>query len=75
MPLFIVCGVWQDALDFIEFVSGPEESEWGGLRAKMGHPKPWELNYFAIGNEVSPPPLVSFTPLLCSGRAATGTLA
>ena len=42
----------QDALDLIEFVSGPAESEWGGLRAKMGHPQPWQLNYFAIGNEV-----------------------
>nr|QOL01194.1 putative extracellular protein TR9_006 [Trebouxia lynnae] len=41
----------QDALDLIEFVSGPVESEWGSLRAKMGHPKPWQLNYFAIGNE------------------------
>lgn len=43
----------QDALDLIEFVSGPAESEWGSLRAKMGHPQPWQLNYFAIGNEVS----------------------
>ncbi len=42
----------QDALDLIEFVSGPAESEWGGLRAKMGHPEPWQLKYFAIGNEV-----------------------
>jgi len=42
----------QDALDLIEFVSGPAESEWGSLRAKMGHPQPWQLNYFAIGNEV-----------------------
>ena len=43
----------QDALDLIEFASGPAESEWGSLRAKMGHPDPWQLNYFAIGNEVS----------------------
>lgn len=45
--------VTQDALGLIEFVSGPIESEWGSLRAKMGHPEPWQLNYFAIGNEVS----------------------
>ena len=43
----------QDALDLIEFVSGPAESEWGSLRAKMGHPDPWHLDYFAIGNEVT----------------------
>ena len=44
--------MWQDALDLIEFVSGPVDTEWGSLRAKMGHPEPWEFNYFAIGNEV-----------------------
>ena len=43
----------QDALDLIEFVSGPAESEWGSLRNKMGRSKPWDFNYFAIGNEVS----------------------
>ena len=48
----------QDALDLIEFVSGPTDSEWGGLRNKMGRSKPWDLNYFAIGNEVSPASLL-----------------
>lgn len=43
----------QDALDLIEFVSGPADSEWGSMRNKMGRSKPWDLNYFAIGNEVS----------------------
>lgn len=43
----------QDALDLIEFVSGPADSEWGSVRNKMGRAKPWDLNYFAIGNEVS----------------------
>ena len=37
----------------IEFVSGPADSDWGSLRAKMGRSEPWELNYFAIGNEVA----------------------
>ena len=26
----------------IEFVSGPADSDWGSLRAKMGHSEPWE---------------------------------
>ena len=43
-------------MDLIEFASGSAESEWGSLRAKMGHPDPWQLNYFAIGNEVSGQP-------------------
>ena len=46
------CCPLQDALDLIEFVTGPADSEWGSLRAKMGRSQPWELNYFAIGNEV-----------------------
>lgn len=42
----------QDALDSVEFVSGPADSKWGAVRAAMGHPDPWALNYLAIGNEV-----------------------
>jgi alpha-L-arabinofuranosidase len=41
----------QDALDLIEFANGPVTSQWGGLRAKMGHPKPFNLKYLGVGNE------------------------
>jgi alpha-L-arabinofuranosidase len=41
----------QDALDLIEFANGPVTSQWGGLRARMGHPKPFNLKYLGIGNE------------------------
>ena len=45
-------GQWvQDALDAIEYANGPENSVWGGLRAKNGHPKPFNLKYLEIGNE------------------------
>ena len=27
-------------------------SKWGAVRAAMGHPEPWEINFMAIGNEV-----------------------
>ena len=40
-----------DALDLIEFANGPVESEWGKLRADMGHPSPFNLKFIAIGNE------------------------
>jgi len=43
----------QDALDSVEFVTGVADTRWGGMRAAMGHPEPWALNYLAIGNEVS----------------------
>ena len=41
----------QDALDLIEFANGPVSSKWGGLRAAMGHPESFKLEYLAIGNE------------------------
>jgi alpha-L-arabinofuranosidase len=41
----------QDALDAIEYANGPVTSVWGGLRAKHGHPTPFNLKYMEIGNE------------------------
>lgn len=41
----------QDALDLIEFANGPVSSEWGKLRADMGHPEPFNMKYIGVGNE------------------------
>ncbi|WP_197528421.1 alpha-L-arabinofuranosidase C-terminal domain-containing protein [Aeoliella mucimassa] len=41
----------QDALDLIEFANGPVTSEWGGRRAAMGHPEPFNLRLLGVGNE------------------------
>lgn len=41
----------KDALDFVEFCNGGTDTEWGALRAKMGHPAPFNLKYLGIGNE------------------------
>ncbi|KAI9112774.1 hypothetical protein K1719_016277 [Acacia pycnantha] len=41
----------QEALDGIEFARGPLTSKWGKIRASLGHPKPFDLRYVAIGNE------------------------
>jgi alpha-N-arabinofuranosidase len=41
----------QDALDEIEYVTGPVTSKWGALRAKAGHPQPFKLTYVEVGNE------------------------
>jgi alpha-L-arabinofuranosidase len=65
-PLFVInCGMshretvpldrmgpWvQDALDAVEYANGPVQSRWGSLRAKAGHPQPFNLKYMEIGNE------------------------
>lgn len=45
-------GPWiDDALDLIEFANGEVTTEWGALRAELGHPEPFGLEYIAIGNE------------------------
>ena len=41
----------QDALDAIEYANGPATSKWGAVRAKNGHPKPFNLKFMEIGNE------------------------
>jgi alpha-L-arabinofuranosidase len=47
---------WIDnALDLIEFANGDPGTEWGAVRAEMGHPEPFDLKYLGIGNEESDP--------------------
>lgn len=41
----------QDALDCIEYANGSADSKWGALRAKAGHPAPFNMEYLEIGNE------------------------
>lgn len=41
----------QDALDLIEFANGDTTTEWGRLRAEMGHAAPFNLKFIAVGNE------------------------
>lgn len=41
----------QEILDGLEFARGDPTSTWGSVRAKMGHPEPFDLKYVAIGNE------------------------
>ncbi|WP_033282190.1 alpha-L-arabinofuranosidase C-terminal domain-containing protein [Streptomyces sp. NRRL F-525] len=45
----------QDTLDLVEFANGPVTSKWGGLRAEMGHPKPFHLTHIEVGNEETLP--------------------
>lgn len=40
-----------DCIDLVEFANGDTNTEWGSLRARMGHPEPFNMKYLAIGNE------------------------
>ena len=41
----------QDTVDLIEFAKGDVDTEWGAVRAELGHPEPFELPYIGLGNE------------------------
>ena len=53
----------QDALDAIEYANGPADSKWGSLRAKAGHPAPFNLKFMEIGNENGGPTYDKHYPL------------
>jgi alpha-N-arabinofuranosidase len=37
---------------WVEYCNGPADSKWGSVRAANGHPKPYGVKQWAIGNEV-----------------------
>lgn len=41
----------QDLLDLVEYANGDASTKWGAVRAKNGHPAPFNIHYLAIGNE------------------------
>jgi len=56
----LICIRWtgkspQDAADEIEYFNGSADTKWGGLRAKLGHPAPYHVQYWQIGNEIGAP--------------------
>ena len=53
----------QDALDLIEFANGSVATEWGAVRARLGHPEPFGLEHIGLGNEESDPQFVENYPL------------
>ncbi|KAI5275550.1 putative vacuolar segregation protein [Aureobasidium subglaciale] len=45
-------GVWiRFALDELEFLMGSTSTTYGALRASLGYPEPFQINYVEIGNE------------------------
>lgn len=44
----------QDAANFVEFMNSPDDGNhpWAALRAAYGHPAPYGVRFWALGNEV-----------------------
>lgn len=38
----------QDALDELEFIMGDVKTKYGALRAALGYPQPWKINYVEV---------------------------
>jgi alpha-L-arabinofuranosidase len=45
----------QSAGELVEYCNGPADSPWGKVRAQNGHPEPYGVKYWQIGNEVDHP--------------------
>ncbi len=69
-PLYVVnVGIWHggmtpcdslqpwidECLNALEYANGPVTSKYGALRARNGHPEPFDLEYLEIGNENNQP--------------------
>ena len=42
----------EEAKDWLEYCNGSKDSEWGKIRAKNGHPEPYNVKYWEIDNEL-----------------------
>ncbi len=51
IPAFNMGESPRDMADFIEYVNGPADSDWGRRRVAAGHPEPYRLKYLELGNE------------------------
>jgi alpha-N-arabinofuranosidase len=56
----LICVHWtgktpRDAAAEVEYFNGGEETRWGRIRARNGHPEPYHVKYWQIGNEVGGP--------------------
>ncbi|CAL5071068.1 unnamed protein product [Urochloa decumbens] len=46
-----VASLVKDVVNGIEFARGGPKTPWGSVRAAMGHPQPFKLDYVSIGNQ------------------------
>jgi len=45
-------GTPEEAADWVEYCNGDTTTKFGALRAKNGHPKPYGIRYWEVGNEL-----------------------
>src|SRR5579864_4244888 len=45
-------GTMQDAADWVEYCNATTDTSWANLRKKNGHPEPYNIKYWGLGNEI-----------------------
>ncbi len=45
-------GTAQEAADWVEYCNGSADTRWGKVRGERGHPEPFDVRYWEIGNEI-----------------------
>jgi len=45
------CGTAEEAADWVEYTNGNTNTVYGALRAANGHPAPYNIKYWEVGNE------------------------
>lgn len=45
-------GTPQEAADWVEYCNGSSETRWGRVRAERGHPEPYNVKVWEVGNEL-----------------------
>jgi alpha-N-arabinofuranosidase len=60
----------RDAADQIEYFNGGPETPMGALRKKNGHPEPYRIKYWQVGNEQSGPDYERHLPEFCKAMKA-----
>jgi alpha-N-arabinofuranosidase len=45
-------GTMQDAADWVEYCNATTDTYWANLRKKYGHPEPYNVKYWGLGNEI-----------------------
>jgi alpha-N-arabinofuranosidase len=62
-----------EARNFVEYVNGPTGSHWGDLRKANGHPEPFDVKLWCLGNEMDGPWQIGHKTADEYGRLASET--
>jgi alpha-N-arabinofuranosidase len=60
----------RDAADEVQYFNGPADSPMGRLRAQNGHPEPYRIKYWQVGNERGGPDYAAGLRAFCTAMKA-----